>query len=970
MFSLRTVLKATIGGFLILLYLNQAIYAQNCPAQGTEIYPELSGQNLLDALIQAYKTTSVLNYDTARETLYGNIDNKSGKVEGVYTGYVANIEPAAGNIRGQAVNTNINAEHSWPQSKGASDGTLAHSDMHHLYPAYSSANSSRGNSPFYEIPDDETDGWWLRGQQYTTPSAYSIDFYSERRDNHPNANYSGSWEPRESVEGNIARSMFYFYTIYKDQADAADPIFFEIQKQFLRTWNQLDPVSTREYDRTCAIAEFQDGKVNPFVIDPTLVERAYFEGNINQTNVFFSASELTINEGQKTLQIEVSITNPNPDTATSVQMVYEGGTATPGDDFEIFNSNQTISFAKGTLERQAVSINLIDDDLEENEETIILKLQSPSGPNNVQISSPQTIEISITDNDGEIPTRAWINELHYDNTGADEGEFVELAVNAEFADLSTVSLTLYNGSNSSVYASFSGNDFLKGESQSGYSFYYLDLPSNGIQNGAPDGLSLDIDGELIQFLSYEGTMTAADGPASGLESTEVGVVQTGSSPVGSSLSLADTGNTYHDFMWEFTEVHSKGSVNANQHIKVDPIPFEPVMVQFTESAISLFEDEETAILSLSISNPNPDTATSVQISQIGGTASEGEDFEAFETQSVTFDAGSSENQSFDISIYDDEFYEKNETLILAINTISGPKSAQIGSQDTIRIRIVNDDVNDGNSRFIWINEINYQNTDSDSSDFVEFVVVGIPTKLQSGYLDPFTLTLYNASTGQAYANFTGDEIQEAEQVLDEDGGFAIFGFVDVSDLQNRNPGGVSLSTDNDFIQFLSYGGSFAAKDGPAKDHQSEDIGILGPEEVTSSFSLSLKGSGYQYFDYSWAVSDSSTKGHVNKAQYFDLPSSNEEATEITSDYKLNQNYPNPFNPSTVISYQLAKNATVRLQVFDMLGREVATLLNSERKTAGSHQITFDAGNLSSGVYIYRLSTSSGIQLTRKMLLMK
>ncbi|HBQ59008.1 MAG TPA: hypothetical protein DD671_05130 [Balneolaceae bacterium] len=67
---------------------------------------------------------------------------------------------------------------------------------------------------------------------------------------------------------------------------------------------------------------------------------------------------------------------------------------------------------------------------------------------------------------------------------------------------------------------------------------------------------------------------------------------------------------------------------------------------------------------------------------------------------------------------------------------------------------------------------------------------------------------------------------------------------------------------------------------------------------------------------------------------------------------------------------MAENSTVRLQVFDMLGREVTSLINGERKTAGSHQITFDAGTLSSGVYIYRLSTNSGVQLTRKMLLMK
>lgn len=87
-------------------------------------------------------------------------------------------------------------------------------------------------------------------------------------------------------------------------------------------------------------------------------------------------------------------------------------------------------------------------------------------------------------------------------------------------------------------------------------------------------------------------------------------------------------------------------------------------------------------------------------------------------------------------------------------------------------------------------------------------------------------------------------------------------------------------------------------------------------------------------------------------------------------FTLEQNYPNPFNPTTVISYRLPINSMVDLRVFDILGREVAALVNGERQSAGSHEITFDAGNLSSGVYIYRLSASNGQQMTKKMLLVK
>ncbi|MCS6989308.1 MAG: T9SS type A sorting domain-containing protein, partial [Chloroherpetonaceae bacterium] len=85
-------------------------------------------------------------------------------------------------------------------------------------------------------------------------------------------------------------------------------------------------------------------------------------------------------------------------------------------------------------------------------------------------------------------------------------------------------------------------------------------------------------------------------------------------------------------------------------------------------------------------------------------------------------------------------------------------------------------------------------------------------------------------------------------------------------------------------------------------------------------------------------------------------------------YKLEQNYPNPFNPSTRIAYQIAAPSDVRLEVFDMLGRKVATLV-SERKEAGEYVVTFDATNLSSGVYLYRLQTEKFSQ-TKKMILMK
>jgi predicted GH43/DUF377 family glycosyl hydrolase len=90
--------------------------------------------------------------------------------------------------------------------------------------------------------------------------------------------------------------------------------------------------------------------------------------------------------------------------------------------------------------------------------------------------------------------------------------------------------------------------------------------------------------------------------------------------------------------------------------------------------------------------------------------------------------------------------------------------------------------------------------------------------------------------------------------------------------------------------------------------------------------------------------------------------------ELPQDFSLLQNYPNPFNPSTTIEFNVLKNSEVTLKIFNMLGEEVATLV-SDRLTASSYSYEWDASNLASGVYLYRLEAGSFVE-TRKMVLMK
>jgi len=91
-------------------------------------------------------------------------------------------------------------------------------------------------------------------------------------------------------------------------------------------------------------------------------------------------------------------------------------------------------------------------------------------------------------------------------------------------------------------------------------------------------------------------------------------------------------------------------------------------------------------------------------------------------------------------------------------------------------------------------------------------------------------------------------------------------------------------------------------------------------------------------------------------------------TALPKAFALEQNYPNPFNPSTIIKYSIPSASNVSLKIYDILGNEVANLVN-EKKEAGSYQVQFDGSRLTSGVYFYKLQ-AEGVALTKKLLLMK
>ncbi|MEB3282699.1 MAG: endonuclease [Lyngbya sp.] len=260
--------KIIIGFGLTCLLLLSGISPSFAENLGTDklnvILPNLEGTELLKAVAQEYTPEQTLGYRRGRDILYSKIDNHDGILKGIYTDYAIKLDPNASEPRQLAYQQDINAEHIYPQSKGANGS--AKSDLHSLFPSRVYVNSRRGNNPFAEINDSKTEGWFrLENTLETIPTAL-IDEYSEAT--------KSAFEPRESKEGDVARAMFYFYTIYRYKADAADAKFFPSQQQTLCQWNLEDPVDNEEMTRSHLVAEYQ-GNENPFVIDSTLASRTY-----------------------------------------------------------------------------------------------------------------------------------------------------------------------------------------------------------------------------------------------------------------------------------------------------------------------------------------------------------------------------------------------------------------------------------------------------------------------------------------------------------------------------------------------------------------------------------------------------------------------------------------------------------------------------------------------------------------------
>ena len=525
-----------------------------------------------------YSTVNATNSATLRTTLHNVIDNhqrfpytsggtdtwdilKLADEDPNNSGRVLTVYKNASYAKETGGNSNYNREHTWPKSYGFPDdggSNFPYTDCHQLYLADSAYNSSRSNHPFRncnagctERTSDVNNGAGGGSGSYPGNSNWDDGAFTE-----------GTWEVWMERRGDIARAQFYMDIRYEGGGSEPNLILTDNETlidnsntgnnesvaymgmlSVLLQWHLDDPVDARELARNDVIYSFQ-GNRNPFVDHPEWVD-CLFNNSCAPGDMTPPAvpTGLTASESSSLVMLDWN-DNTEPDLAgyRVYRSVNNGG-------------------PYGEISSGVVALSAYNDSSVLNGTTYYYVVTAEDLSGNESNNSAQVFETPMGVGGRGGTGDPWINELHYDNAGTDTGEFVEVAGPAGL-DLDQWTIEAYNGNGGGVYSTTNLTGVLVNQQECiGTRAFFI----TGLQNGAPDGVALiDPQGQVIEFLSYEGTMVATNGAASGMGSTNIGVSETNSTPIGDSLQLGGVGAASADFSWQTQQASTPGFPNMGQ----------------------------------------------------------------------------------------------------------------------------------------------------------------------------------------------------------------------------------------------------------------------------------------------------------------------------------------------------------------------------------------------------------------------
>ncbi len=498
---------------------------------------------------------------------FASINNSNGSksVFCVYSNFEYNY---TGNFSWGVMSREHTFCHSWMPNESTS--RPEYSDQHHLFPTnQNSANGIRSNHPLGNV---------VNATNTFLEAKYGTDALGRI-----------VYEPRNNHKGDAARALLYMSLRYNG-IDGYDWTFNWLNNvklpslgeapQNLATliaWHKQDPPDKWEIDRNNYIQSFQQNR-NPFVDHPEYVNYINFNNLSKLSPVYASepsnyASNLQISI--QTSSITISWTDALPSSQAPSGYLLLGYNK---DDYflpidgETYNNDYDLSdgFAIVNIPYEDINNYTFSNLPAGNYYFTIFSYNGNGSQRNFKING-EIPRISTNLISNFLPN-AWINEFHYDNSGTDVNEFVEVVIPNIYnnsTELAKFSVVLYNGTNGASYSTTTLNSFTKGnvDSLNGISYYYFIYPTNGIENGSPDGIALGYNNKLIQFISYEGFFTAVGGIANGVTSTDIGVSQSSTTPIGSSIGLTGSGRKYDDYTWtSFSASTTMGAANAGQSI--------------------------------------------------------------------------------------------------------------------------------------------------------------------------------------------------------------------------------------------------------------------------------------------------------------------------------------------------------------------------------------------------------------------
>lgn len=237
--------------------LNESSFAlrSGAPANYYQAANGLTGVALLSTLQNTVSKHKNLGYGGARDVMFGDLDDdlNNDTVDCVYTGKKVTGVKNSGSAYKDG--NGLNTEHSWPQSLGATGAAKA--DLHHLFPTDIKTNGTRSSHPFGEV----------KKPTHTFPV---FDLGNQESVLGVSATGKTVFEPRDQHKGDLARALFYFYTVYGFRG-GADVSNFKVEEETLKKWHVLDPVDAAERKRNDGIYKVQ-GNRNPYIDHPEFVQ--------------------------------------------------------------------------------------------------------------------------------------------------------------------------------------------------------------------------------------------------------------------------------------------------------------------------------------------------------------------------------------------------------------------------------------------------------------------------------------------------------------------------------------------------------------------------------------------------------------------------------------------------------------------------------------------------------------------------